>query len=161
MLGQDRCQASCRAGWRAPTRLGCPEGLVTRGSLRRPILAVARRRGLVAGQRIAAHAKQRLPARAPTRSGGRRSSLGRLPRLPSYCASILFAEGRNAVQVQRWLGHHSAAFTRSQPTSTCSTATSGSRCQSFRKAATMPNWLDSFRRRRYALNSDDLADRTC
>jgi integrase len=23
----------------------------------------------------------------------------------------LFAEGRNAVQVQRWLGHHSAAFT--------------------------------------------------
>jgi hypothetical protein len=26
-------------------------------------------------------------------------------------ASILFAEGRNAVQVQRWLGHHSAAFT--------------------------------------------------
>jgi integrase len=27
------------------------------------------------------------------------------------CASVLFAEGRNAVQVQRWLGHHSAAFT--------------------------------------------------
>jgi hypothetical protein len=27
------------------------------------------------------------------------------------CASLLFAEGRNAVQVQRWLGHHSAAFT--------------------------------------------------
>lgn len=27
------------------------------------------------------------------------------------CASILFAEGRNAVQVQRWLGHRSAAFT--------------------------------------------------
>jgi len=26
-------------------------------------------------------------------------------------ASMLFAEGRNAVQVQRWLGHHSAAFT--------------------------------------------------
>jgi integrase len=26
------------------------------------------------------------------------------------CASRLFAEGRNAVQVQRWLGHHSAAF---------------------------------------------------
>jgi integrase len=24
---------------------------------------------------------------------------------------MLFAEGRNAVQVQRWLGHHSAAFT--------------------------------------------------
>jgi integrase len=28
-------------------------------------------------------------------------------------ATILFAEGRNAVQVQRWLGHHSAAFTLS------------------------------------------------
>lgn len=27
------------------------------------------------------------------------------------CASMLFAEGRNAVQVQHWLGHHSAAFT--------------------------------------------------
>jgi integrase len=27
------------------------------------------------------------------------------------CASLLFAQGRNAVQVQRWLGHHSAAFT--------------------------------------------------
>ena len=26
-------------------------------------------------------------------------------------ASRLFADGRNAVQVQRWLGHHSAAFT--------------------------------------------------
>jgi len=26
-------------------------------------------------------------------------------------ASLLFAQGRNAVQVQRWLGHHSAAFT--------------------------------------------------
>ena len=29
------------------------------------------------------------------------------------CASLLFAQGRNAVQVQRWLGHHSAAFTLS------------------------------------------------
>ncbi len=28
-------------------------------------------------------------------------------------ASRLFAAGRNAVQVQRWLGHHSAAFTLS------------------------------------------------
>jgi integrase len=27
------------------------------------------------------------------------------------CASLLFARGRNAKQVQRWLGHHSAAFT--------------------------------------------------
>jgi integrase len=29
------------------------------------------------------------------------------------CASMLFAQGRNAVQVQHWLGHHSAAFTLS------------------------------------------------
>jgi integrase len=29
------------------------------------------------------------------------------------CASMLFADGRNAVQVQRWLGHHSPAFTLS------------------------------------------------
>ena len=27
------------------------------------------------------------------------------------CATRLFASGRNAVQVQRWLGHHSPAFT--------------------------------------------------
>lgn len=27
------------------------------------------------------------------------------------CATRLFAEGRNAVQVQHWLGHHSASFT--------------------------------------------------
>jgi integrase len=27
------------------------------------------------------------------------------------CASMLFERGRNAVQVQRWLGHHSPAFT--------------------------------------------------
>jgi integrase len=27
------------------------------------------------------------------------------------CASMLFAEGLNAVQVQRWLGHHSPSFT--------------------------------------------------
>jgi integrase len=27
------------------------------------------------------------------------------------CASMLIAEGRNVVQVQRWLGHHSPAFT--------------------------------------------------
>jgi integrase len=27
------------------------------------------------------------------------------------CASILFAEGRNVVQVQRWLGHHKPSFT--------------------------------------------------
>src|SRR5438105_697562 len=29
------------------------------------------------------------------------------------CATRLFGEGRNAVQVQRWLGHHSPAFTLS------------------------------------------------
>lgn len=29
------------------------------------------------------------------------------------CASMLFAAGRNPVQVQRWLGHHSPAFTLS------------------------------------------------
>ena len=29
------------------------------------------------------------------------------------CASMLFKQGRNAVQVQHWLGHHSAAFTLS------------------------------------------------
>jgi integrase len=28
-----------------------------------------------------------------------------------YCASQLIAEGRNIVQVSRWLGHHSRAFT--------------------------------------------------
>jgi integrase len=27
------------------------------------------------------------------------------------CASVLFAEGRNVVQVQRWLGHHAPSFT--------------------------------------------------
>jgi integrase len=27
------------------------------------------------------------------------------------CASLLFARGANAKQVQRWLGHHSASFT--------------------------------------------------
>jgi integrase len=27
------------------------------------------------------------------------------------CATLLFAGGRNAVQVQRWLGHHWPAFT--------------------------------------------------
>jgi integrase len=27
------------------------------------------------------------------------------------CASMLFAEGRNVKQVERWLGHHSASFT--------------------------------------------------
>jgi integrase len=30
------------------------------------------------------------------------------------CASLLFARGRNAVRVQRWLGHHPPAFTLSR-----------------------------------------------
>jgi hypothetical protein len=29
------------------------------------------------------------------------------------CATVLFRHGANAVQVQRWLGHHSAEFTLS------------------------------------------------
>jgi integrase len=41
-------------------------------------------------------------------------------------ASLLFAEGRNAVQVQRWLGHHSPP-SRFPPMFTCSTATLASR----------------------------------
>jgi len=28
-----------------------------------------------------------------------------------YCASALIADGRNVVQVSRWLGHHSPSFT--------------------------------------------------
>ena len=28
-----------------------------------------------------------------------------------YCASELIADGRNIVQVSRWLGHHSPSFT--------------------------------------------------
>ena len=28
-----------------------------------------------------------------------------------YCASQLIADGRNIVQVSRWLGHHSPSFT--------------------------------------------------
>ena len=43
------------------------------------------------------------------RRGWRR--LGRLPHLRHTVASRLFAEGRNVVQVQRWLGHHSPSFT--------------------------------------------------
>ena len=27
------------------------------------------------------------------------------------CASLLFSQGRNVKQVQRWLGHHSPSFT--------------------------------------------------
>ena len=37
--------------------------------------------------------------------------MGRLPHVRHTVASRLFAEGRNVVQVQRWLGHHSASFT--------------------------------------------------
>ena len=31
--------------------------------------------------------------------------------LRHYCASALIADGRNIVQVSRWLGHHSPSFT--------------------------------------------------
>lgn len=37
------------------------------------------------------------------------SSIGRVS--PSSVASRLFREGRNIVQVQRWLGHHAPSFT--------------------------------------------------
>ena len=44
--------------------------------------------------------------------GGRRR-VGGFHTFRHTVASRLFAEGRNAVQVQRWLGHHSPAFTLS------------------------------------------------
>lgn len=37
--------------------------------------------------------------------------MGRIPRLSAHCASLLFARGRNAKQVQRWRGHHAASCT--------------------------------------------------
>jgi hypothetical protein len=37
--------------------------------------------------------------------------VGALSHLRHTVASRLFAEGRNAVQVQHWLDHHSASFT--------------------------------------------------
>lgn len=33
------------------------------------------------------------------------------PAFRAFCASQLIAEGRNIVQVSRWLGHHSPSFT--------------------------------------------------
>ena len=36
--------------------------------------------------------------------------MGRLPHVPPHCR-VVFAQGRNVVQVQRWLGHHSPSFT--------------------------------------------------
>lgn len=45
---------------------------------------------------------------------GRRGALGPWAGFHTFrhtVASRLFAEGRNVVQVQRWLGHHSASFT--------------------------------------------------
>jgi integrase len=48
--------------------------------------------------------------------------VGGVHTLRHTCASRLFAAGRNAVQVQRWRGHHSPA-SRSRSTSTCLTAT--------------------------------------
>jgi integrase len=46
----------------------------------------------------------------PAREGARVEWVG-FHTFRHTCASLLFAEDRNAVQVQRWLGHHSAAFT--------------------------------------------------
>jgi hypothetical protein len=37
--------------------------------------------------------------------------VGRVSHVPAHCASLLLARGASAVQVQRWLGHHSPAFT--------------------------------------------------
>ncbi len=54
------------------------------------------------------------------------------------CASILFAEDRNAVQVQRWLGHHSTAFTLATYVHLLD-GDPGSRWQSFRMSAMMRN----------------------
>jgi integrase len=34
-----------------------------------------------------------------------------VPHVPAYRGVPAVAEGRNVVQVQRWLGHHSASFT--------------------------------------------------
>ena len=42
------------------------------------------------------------------------------------CAAMLFAQGRNIKQVQRWLGHH-APSSRSTPISTCLTRASAAR----------------------------------
>jgi integrase len=74
---------------------------------------VAGRRGpgIPHSQRIAAHAQQRLPASAPPAREAADLPWVGFHAFRHTCASILFAEGRNAVQVQRWLGHHSAAFT--------------------------------------------------
>jgi integrase len=41
--------------------------------------------------------------------GARRVS--RVSHLPPYCASLLFAAGKTAKQVQVWLGHTDPAFT--------------------------------------------------
>jgi integrase len=74
---------------------------------------VAERRGpdIPRRQRLASHAEQCLSTSAPTRSGGRRPSLGGLPCLPPYVRLHPVRGRPHAVQVQRWPGHHSAAFT--------------------------------------------------
>lgn len=46
--------------------------------------------------------------------GGKRVAWVSFHTFRHTCASMLFAQGRNAVQVQRWLGHHSPAFTLSR-----------------------------------------------
>ena len=47
----------------------------------------------------------------PAAGGGRRCRWAGFHTFRHTCASLLFERGANAVQVQRWLGHHSAAFT--------------------------------------------------
>jgi integrase len=37
--------------------------------------------------------------------------MGRVHAFRHYCASALISDGRNIVQVSRWLGHHSPSFT--------------------------------------------------
>jgi integrase len=49
------------------------------------------------------------------------------------CATLLFLNGWNVVQVQRWLGHHKPSFS-STPTSTCCPSTCPIRPSSTRSA---------------------------
>ena len=46
----------------------------------------------------------------PGGAGGRRV-VGGFHAFRHFCASQLIADGRNIVQVSRWLGHHSPSFT--------------------------------------------------
>ena len=58
----------------------------------------------------------RIDFAAPGAETGRRRGwrrLGRLSHVPPYVRFDAFERGRNAKQVQRWLGHHLAAYTLS------------------------------------------------